>query len=57
MEEKKITREEFRQAVEATITEMVKDPEIEGMAKLLIPMTGAAFASKVEKKLFEEENN
>ena len=57
MEEKKITREDFDQAVKATISAMVKDPELEGINKLLIPMTGAAFASKVKKKLFGKENN
>lgn len=57
MEEKKITREEFDQAVKATISEMVKDPELEGIGKLLIPMTGAAFASEVKEKLFGKENN
>lgn len=57
MEEKKITREDFDQAVKATISEMVEDPGLEGMGKLLIPMTGAMFASKVKEKLFGKENN
>ena len=57
MKEKKITREEFDQAVKATIKEMVEDPELEGIEKLLIPMTGSYFALKVRKKLFGKEND
>ena len=57
MKEKKITREEFNQAVEAVIAEWVNDPDLEGIEKLLIPMTGAAFASKVRKILFGKEND
>lgn len=57
MEEKKITCEEFNQAVKAVIAEWVNDPDLEGIEKLLIPMTGAAFASKVRKILFEKEND
>lgn len=57
MKEKKITCEEFNQAVKAVIAEWVNDPDLEGIEKLLIPMTGASFASKVRKILFEKEND
>lgn len=57
MKEKKITREEFNQAVKAVIAEWVNDPDLEGIDKLLIPMTGAAFASKVREILFGKEND
>ena len=57
MKEKKITREEFDQAVKATVGEIVKYPELEGIEKLLIPMKGAAFASKVRKILFGKEKD
>lgn len=55
--EKKISREEFDQAVKATISEMLRDPEFEGTDGMLITMTGAVFISKVRKKLFGKENN
>lgn len=54
-EEKRITRAEFKEAVKTVVDEMIADPNIEGMAKLLIPMTGAMFADKMEAVLFGKE--
>lgn len=39
------------------IHEQVNDPNIEGMGKLLIPMTGMLFATKVKEILFGKERN
>lgn len=51
MEEKKISKVEFDEAVK-----QVNDPDIEGMGKLLIPMTGVLFATKVKEILFGKED-
>ena len=53
-EEKRITKEEFDNAVKQVMEELVKDEELEGMAKLMIPMTGAMFASKMKTILFKD---
>lgn len=55
MSEKKITAEKFDDAVKQAMEEMVDDPEIEGVAKLIIPLTGMIFAQHVRKILFGEE--
>lgn len=56
MEEKKISKVEFDEAVKQAIHEQVNDPGIEGMGKLLIPMTGVLFATKVKEILFGKED-
>jgi hypothetical protein len=56
MEEKKISKVEFDEAVKQAIREQVNDPDIEGMGKLLIPMMGMLFASKVKEILFGKED-
>lgn len=38
-----------------SMVEIVEDPEIEGVAKLLIPLVGTAFTLHVRKILFGEE--
>ena len=35
--------------------EMTKDEKLDGMGKLLIPLTGAMFAKEVANKLFKED--
>lgn len=55
MSEKKITAEKFDDAVKQAMEEIVDDPEIEGVAKLLIPLVGIAFTRYVRKILFGEE--
>lgn len=56
MEEKKISKIEFDEAVKQAIHEQVNDPNIEGMGKLFIPMTGMLFATKVKEILFGKED-
>ncbi len=53
-----VTAEEFDAAVKQVIHEQVNDPKLDGMGKLLIPLTGTIFASDVRKILFgtTEEN-
>ena len=55
---KMVTVEEFDAAVQQVIHNQVSDPKLEGLGKLLIPMTGAIFAKEVKKILFgkTEEN-
>lgn len=56
-EEKRITREEFQAAVHAAVEDIVDDPKAEGMAKLMIPLTGMTFAAKMEEILFGKEED
>ena len=55
LEEKKITRDEFNAAVTAASDYIVNDPEVEGMAKFMVPITGMMFAAKMEEILFGKE--
>lgn len=54
-----VTAEEFDAAVKQVIHDQVSDPKLDGMGKLLIPLTGAIFAKDVKKILFggETEEN
>lgn len=49
---KMVTAEEFDAAVQQVIHNQVSDPKLEGLGKLLIPMTGAIFAKEVKEILF-----
>ena len=40
---KMVTAEEFDAAVKQVIHDQVSDPKLDGMGKLLIPLTGAIF--------------
>lgn len=53
-----VTAEEFDAAVKQVIHDQVSDPKLNGMGKLLIPLTGTIFTSNVRKILFgtTEEN-
>ena len=42
------------EAVKQVIHDQVSDPKLDGMGKLLIPLTGAIFAKDVKKILFGE---
>lgn len=55
---KMVTAEEFDTAVQQVIHNQVSDPKLEGLGKLLIPMTGVIFAKEVKEILFgkTEEN-
>lgn len=55
---KMVTVEEFDAAVKQVIHDQVSDPKLDGMGKVLIPITGAIFASDIRKILFgtTEEN-
>lgn len=57
MEEKRITitKDDFDKATMEVVEEMTKNEKLDGMAKLLIPLTGAMFAKDVAKKLFKED--
>lgn len=47
-----VTAEEFDAAVKQVIHDQASDPKLDGMRKLLIPLTGAIFAKDVKKILF-----
>lgn len=49
-----INKAEFEAAAEKVMDDMIKNPKLEGMAKLLIPMTGHMFADEMKKILFPE---
>lgn len=51
---KMVTVEEFDAAVKQVIHDQVNNPELDGMGKLLIPLTGVIFAKDVKKILFGE---
>lgn len=53
-QKKMVTAEEFDAAVKQVIHDQVSDPKLDGMGKLLIPLTGAIFAKDVKKILFGE---
>lgn len=50
-----ITREQFNEAYMQVIDEMMNDPQLTGMKKLIVPLTGSVFAYKMEVILFGEE--
>lgn len=49
-----INEAEFDAAKDKVVDDMMNDPKLEGMAKLLIPMTGITFAAKMKEILFHE---
>ena len=49
-----VTAEEFDAAVKQVSHDQVSNPKLDGMGKLLIPLTGAIFAKDVKKILFGE---
>ena len=53
-QKKMVTAEEFDAAVKQVIHDQVSDPKLDGMGKLLIPLSGAIFAKDVKKILFGE---
>ena len=53
-QKKMVTTEEFDAAVKQVIHDQVSNPKLDGMGKLLIPLTGAIFAKDVKKILFGE---
>lgn len=62
--DKKISKAEYDRAVNEVIAQEAKDPNLQGMGKLLIPMVGMIFAKKIAAVLFdgerenkEEQNN
>lgn len=57
MEKKRITitKDDFDKATMEVVEEMTKNEKLDGMAKLLIPLTGAMFAKDVANKLFKED--
>jgi hypothetical protein len=57
MDEKRISKEEFDEAVKTVMEEMVKDPDIDGMAKIMLPLSGTLFASKMSNILFKESED
>ncbi|MBR6271374.1 MAG: hypothetical protein IKR26_04400 [Lachnospiraceae bacterium] len=55
MEEKRISEQEFDEAVQQVMEDMANDPEFDGTAKFLIPLTGMIFAREMKRILFEKE--
>lgn len=55
LDEKRITREEYKTAVREVVEDMAKDEKLEGMAAFVVPLTGMMFADKMEEKLFGKE--
>jgi lipoate-protein ligase A len=54
MEEKRITEEQFDKAVIDAMEAFTDDERLGGTAKLMVPLTGAMFASKMREFLFGE---
>lgn len=50
-----INKTEFEAAEEHVLKEMMDDPDLKGMQKLLIPLTGAAFANEMGEILFSNK--
>lgn len=50
-----IDRDGFDRIVTEVIDQQMRDPRLEGIAKLMVPMIGAAFASDIRKKLFGDD--
>ena len=50
-----IDRDGFDRIVTEVIDQQMADPRLEGIAKLMVPMIGAAFASDIRKKLFGDD--
>lgn len=55
-DDKKISKAEYDCAVKEVIAQEVKDPNLQGMGKLLIPMVGMIFAKKISAALFDGES-
>ena len=57
MNEKVITISEadYEKAKEAVIREMLDDERLNGVAKLLMPLTGIVFIEKMRTRLFEDK--
>lgn len=55
LDEKRITREEYKTAVREVVEDMAKDDKLEGKAAFVVPPTGMMFADKMEEKLFGKE--
>lgn len=54
--EKLIDRAELRKAVKEVMCKQMNEPELEGMAKLLVPMIGTTFACEIEEILFGKKD-
>lgn len=57
VKEKKITKAEFKDAMDKVISEQMNDPDLKdkGMAALLLPMLIMTTIAKMERILFGEE--
>ena len=49
-----INKAEFDAAMKKVAEDMANDPRLEGMSKMLMPLTGMTFASKMADILFTE---
>ncbi len=49
-----VNKAEFDAAMKKVAEDMTNDPKIEGMVKMLLPLTGMTFASKMADILFAE---
>ena len=55
MDKIEITRDDFKRAIEEVSCDMLRDDKLRGELKLLIPLIGMTFATKIEGKLFDEK--
>ena len=55
MEERKVTMVEFDEVVKGALKKLIDDKEIDGMAKVMMPLMGTMFASKMRFTLFGED--
>ena len=56
MDERRISEAEFDAAVDQIMKKMIDEPKLEGMARLLVSMTGHMFTSEMKEILFPKEN-
>ena len=58
-EEKRISMEQFDEAVKKGLEELTADEELKGEMRVIVPLMGMMFASKMKRILFndnKEEN-
>ncbi len=56
MEERRITEQEFDEAVVQAMQNIVNSPRLKGMASLMVPLVGMSFASEMKMILFKKED-
>lgn len=54
MEEKRISKEQFEDAVKKAIDAMFEETRLEGESKIMTALAGTVFAAKMKEILFDE---